>query len=168
MDARVGLKKRVGVDVLEDRAIARPQTRQRIAQKILLPVADGTDAVDEHEAAHTASISFSGQHGEATAPRVTQHVPGAKTKRFANRGQVASVVLDASRTRTWRCLRRATTPLVVEDELTALGQGSESGPQQVMIEQQSAVHTHERYRAVYLRREVYGELEPACANGAPY
>ena len=99
---------------------------------------------------------------------MTQHVPRAETERFANRRQIASVVLDASGTRTWRCLRRPTTPLVVEDELTALGQGRESGPQQIVIEQQSAIHTHERYRAVSLRREVHGELEPACPDGAPY
>ena len=168
MNARVRLKERFGIDVLEDRAVARTQPRQRIAQEILLPVADGTDAVDEDETSNASPISFSGQHGEATAPRMTQHVPGAKAKRFAYRGQIASVVLDASDARTWRCLRCTPTSLVVQDELTALGQGSESGPQQVMIEQQSAVHTHERYRAVYLRREVDGELEPACANGAPY
>jgi hypothetical protein len=99
---------------------------------------------------------------------VTEYVPDPKTQRFANRGQIAGVVLDAGGARTWRCLRCPTTPLVVEDELTALGQGSECGPQQIVIEQQSAIHTHERYRAVYLRGEVYGELEPACANGAPY
>ena len=99
---------------------------------------------------------------------MTQHIPGTETERLANRWEIASVVLDASGARTWRCLRCTTTPLVVEDELTALGQGSESGPQQIVIEQQSAIHTHKRYRAVYLRGEVYGELEPACANGAPY
>lgn len=68
MDARVGLKQRVGVDVLENRAIARSQPRQRIAEKILLPVADGTDAVDQDETPNTTSISFSRQHGEPTAP----------------------------------------------------------------------------------------------------
>ena len=99
---------------------------------------------------------------------MTQHVPRAKAKRFAYRGQIAGIVLDASGTRTWRCLRCPPTSLVVEDELTALGQGSECGPQQVVIEQQSAIHPHKRYRAVYLRGEVYGELEPACVNGAPY
>ena len=70
MDARVGSKQRVGVDVLENRAIARTQPRQRIAKEILLPVADRTDAIDEHESPNSTSISFSRQHGEATAPRV--------------------------------------------------------------------------------------------------
>ena len=70
MDPWVGLEKRFGIDVLEDRAVAWTQPRQRIAQEILLPVADGTDAVDEHETPNPSPISFSSQHGEATAPRV--------------------------------------------------------------------------------------------------
>jgi hypothetical protein len=37
-----------------------------------------------------------------------------------------------------------------------------------VIEQQAAIHADERCRTVYLRGEVHGELESACAYGAPY
>jgi hypothetical protein len=36
-----------------------------------------------------------------------------------------------------------------------------------VIEEQPPVHTDERYRAGYLRRDVDGELEAAYTNGAP-
>ncbi len=58
-------------------------------------------------------------------------------------------------------LRCTATALVVEDELTALGERSESGPQQVVIEQQSAVHADERYRHRVLSGERY------TANSSP-
>jgi hypothetical protein len=36
-----------------------------------------------------------------------------------------------------------------------------------VIEQEPAIYTGKRRRAGYLGREVHGELETACANGAP-
>ena len=168
MHAGIRLEQCLCIDVLEYRAVAGAEPWQRIAKEILLPIADRTHAVDQDETADAGPVAFSGEHREPTAPGVTENVPGANAERFANRRQVAGIVLDASGPGSGRRLRRTATSLVVEDELTALGQGSESGPQQIVIEQQSAVHTHERCCTVYLRREVHSELEPACANGASY
>ena len=60
------MEKRFCIDVLENRTVARTQPRQCIAEEILLPVADRTDAVDEDEASNASLISFSSQHGGLT------------------------------------------------------------------------------------------------------
>ena len=168
MNVGVGFEQRLRVDPFQDRPIVRAKPRQRIAQQVLLPVTYRSDAVHEYEPADAGRIALGGEHRETAAPRVTQNIPRHEAEGFANRREIARVVFDTRGLRSWRSLRCTPTSLVVEDELTALRQGSESGPQQMVIEQQSTVHTHKRYRTVSLRREIHGELEPACANGAPY
>ena len=98
---------------------------------------------------------------------MAEHIPLRKANGVSNRGKVARVVLDASGARAGWNLRTAAPTLIVQNELTSFRERSEGGPQQVVIEQQSAVHTNERSRTGYLRGEVNGELETACANGAP-
>jgi hypothetical protein len=57
--------------------------------------------------------------------------------------------------------------LIVENELTSLSERRERWPEEVVVEQQSAIYTHKRYCTGHLRGEVHGELEAACTNGAP-
>jgi hypothetical protein len=98
---------------------------------------------------------------------VTEDIPLDESNGVAKGWQISRVVFDAGASGAGRSLRRATPPLIVQDELSPLGQRSQCGPQEIVIEQQSAIHARERRRTGYLRREVYGELEPTCANGAP-
>jgi hypothetical protein len=162
----VGIGREQGwlIDALEYRAVAGSESRQRIAQERVLPVANGSDAVDEDEASNRRLIALGRQHRETTAPRVPEHVPSREPDRFADRGEVASVVLDARGARGRRSLRCAAPALIVQDQLASLGQWRERWPEEIVIEQQSAVDADERSRAAYLRREIDGELETACAN----
>src|SRR5688500_12276768 len=98
---------------------------------------------------------------------MSQHIPSREPDRFTNRRKVAGIVLDASRARPGGRLRLTATALVVEDDLPSLGEWGERGPQQVVVEEQTTVDTHERSDAGYFRGEVHGELEPAGTNGAP-
>jgi hypothetical protein len=76
-------------------------------------------------------------------------------------------VLDASGVCSRRSLRGTAAPLVVENELAALRQRRKRRPQQVVIEEKSAVYADKRRNAGNLGREKHSEFEPTCTNGAP-
>jgi hypothetical protein len=153
--------------VLEDRPVAGFESCERVAQQILLPVADRSDAIDEDESTNGLLIAFGREHREPAAPRVAKHIPLRESDRFAQRGEIAGIVLDASGARTGWCLRRAASALVVEDQLATLRERRQRGPQQIVIEEEPAVHAGKRNSAGHFWGEVHGELEPACTNGAP-
>ena len=90
-----------------------------------------------------------------------------EAERFANGGEISGVVLDASGVSAWRGRRFAASALVVQDQLPIFRERRERWPEEVVVEQQSAVDAHERSRTGYLRREIDGEVETACANGTP-
>jgi len=167
VNAWIRREQRLLIDVLQNGAIAGPESRQRIAEQIVLPISNGSDAVDEHQPSHCAAIALGGEHGEPATPRVAKHVPLREPDCLSNRRKIARVVLDARGVRGGWNLGVTAPALVVQNELTSFCEWSEGWPEQVVIEQQSAVHTNERSRTGYLRREVDGELETACANGAP-
>lgn len=98
---------------------------------------------------------------------MAEHIPFREPERIADGRKVARVVFDASTARTWWTLRRTSPTLIVEDQLPMVGERSESGPQQVVIEEKSTVHADKRNGAGFLRREKNGEVEPACVNDAP-
>jgi hypothetical protein len=98
---------------------------------------------------------------------VTKDIPLGESKGVAKGWQIPRIVLDASASGAGRSLRRATSALIVQDELPPLSERSQCGPEETVIEQQAAIHAHERCCTGYLWREEYGELEPTCANGAP-
>jgi hypothetical protein len=76
-------------------------------------------------------------------------------------------MLDTRRPSARRRLRRTATALIVEDQLSPLREGRERWPQEVVVEQKPAVHAHERNGTGYFWREVHGELEASCTDGAP-
>ena len=98
---------------------------------------------------------------------MAEDIPPREADRFAKRGEIAGVMLDACAASSRRDLRRTASALIVEDELTPVGERRDCGPQQLVVEQQPTVHADERNGTVYFRREVDGEFESACAYGAP-
>jgi hypothetical protein len=98
---------------------------------------------------------------------VAEDIPLDESNGVAKGWQIPGIVLDASASGGGGSLRRAAPTLIVQDQLSSLSQRSQCRPKEIVIEQQSAIHAHERRRTGYLRREVHGELEPTCANGAP-
>jgi hypothetical protein len=64
----VGREQRGLIDVLEDRAIGGTESWESIAQQLDLPIANGANAVDEHEAPHGSLIAFRREHRESTTP----------------------------------------------------------------------------------------------------
>ena len=96
-----------------------------------------------------------------------ENVPLREADGSSQGGEVARVVFDSRRPRTGRCLGGAAPALVVENQLSSFRQRRERRPQQVVVEQEPAVHADERNGAGYFRREVHGEIEPACPNDAP-
>jgi hypothetical protein len=112
-------------------------------------------------------IALGREHRETTTPRVAEHIPSREPDCFADCGEVAGVMLDARGARGRGGLRRATPALIVKNQLASLGQRRERWPEESVIEQQSAVDADERSGAAYLRREIDGELETACANRTP-
>lgn len=167
MNIWIGGEQRLHVDALEDRAIAGRQPGQCVAEQVLLPVPDRSHAVHEDEPSHRGLVAFDAEHCEATAPRVAENIPRREPDRLAQCGEVAGVVLDARATGTGRNLRFTAPALVVENDLPALGEWRERGPQQVVVEQQTTIDADERRGTAYFRGEVHGEVEPACPDGAP-
>ena len=98
---------------------------------------------------------------------MTEDIPLGESNGVAKGCQIPGIVFDACASRAGRSLRRASATLIVQDQLPPLSERSQCGPQEIVIEQQSAIHARERRRTGYLWREVHGELEPTCANGAP-
>jgi hypothetical protein len=145
----VGREQRGLVDVLEHRAIARGESRQGVAEQVVLPVSDWSDRIDEHETSHSVAIALRREHREAAAPRVAEDVPLRETNRLADRREVTSVVLDSGSSSARRNLRRTSSALVVQNQLPSLGERCERWPEQVMIEQQAAVHADKRNGTVY-------------------
>ena len=167
MNTWIRREQRLLIDVLQNCTIAGAEPRQRIREQIVLPVSNRADAVDEDQPPDATSIALGGKHGEPAAPRVAEHIPLRESERLPNRGKVARVVLDASRVGGGRNLRGAAPALIIQNELAPFSERSEGRPQQVVIKEQTAVYANERSRTGYLWREVHGELETACANGAP-
>lgn len=155
------------IDALENRAIGWPESRQRLDEQILLPVAERTNAVDEDESSDRVLIAFCGKHGKAAAPGVAKHVPLRQPEGIADGRKISSIVFDASTACSRWSLRCTSAALIVQDQLPVIGERSERRPQQVVIEEKPAVHADKRNGTGFLRGEKHGKVEPACVNDAP-
>ena len=99
MDAGIWFEQRLLIDVFENRAIARPHARECIAKQILLPIADRSDAVDEHETTHARADHARSQASRDRRPtngRGHPSVPSPSASRIAGRSP-ASCSMRAAR-----------------------------------------------------------------------
>ena len=162
MNCRVGLDERGWVEALQHRARCSRESVERGVVQVWKPIlAYGPDRIDEDEASDSTLIAFDAQYGDAPSPRVPQHVPFSETHRLSQSDEVSGVVLDAGGLRAWWGGGFASSPLIVEDELSLFGQGRERGPEQLVPEEETAVDADQRRGASYRRGGEHGELEPS-------
>jgi hypothetical protein len=106
-----------------------------------------------------------GEHRDAPAPRMPEHVPSFDAKGFAYRRRVTRIVLDPRAPGTRRLLRPPSSTLVEEKELATLGKRCKRRPQYVVAEVKPAINAEKRKLAADCRTRIDREVETASANG---
>jgi hypothetical protein len=84
----VGLAERLGVEGGEHRVRCRVrggQVRERCRVQLRQPAAGDPHRIDEDEAPHVGAVGGGGEHRDAAAPRVPEHVPARQAERLAQR-----------------------------------------------------------------------------------
>jgi len=68
MNAWIRRPQRLLIDVLENRAVTGTEARQRVTEQIVLPIANGADAVNEYQASNAVSVPLRSKHCETAPP----------------------------------------------------------------------------------------------------
>src|SRR5687768_5198586 len=95
VDVWVGLMKGREVEPLERRALRGTESGQRRRNEIGEPVTGYSYCIHEHQVPDAVLILLGGEHRDASAPRVSKHIPAREPECVAKRGNVAGVMLDA-------------------------------------------------------------------------
>src|SRR4051812_36650294 len=96
---------------------------------------------------------------------MAEHVPLANPERSPKRADIFGIVFYPRRGWVGRRAALAATPLIVENELTRLGQRCQRRPEHSVTEQHAAIDREKRWLSRDRRRREDGEVDSSNADG---